>query len=131
MPLGSDPSPTRGVRVLIVDDQAVFRGVAQDVIAATGGFELVGEAANGEEALDAVDRLLPDLVLLDVRLRGLSGFSVARRITASHPDVVVVLISVDELVDVPGVVPLTDVPLLRKQDFGPGLLRRVWTERGR
>ena len=47
-------SPARSVRVLTVDDQAVFRGIAGDVIAATDGFEAVGEADSGAGALDAV-----------------------------------------------------------------------------
>ena len=72
------------VRVLTVDDQAVFRGVARDVIEATAGFEAIGEAANGEEALEAVERLAPQLVLLDVRMPGLDGVEVARRLTATQ-----------------------------------------------
>ena len=74
------------VRVLTVDDQAVFRGIAREVIDATPGFESVGEAASGEEALAAVDRLDPQLVLLDVRMPGLDGIEVARRLRATHPD---------------------------------------------
>jgi two-component system, NarL family, invasion response regulator UvrY len=122
---------TRAVRVLTVDDQAMFRDVAGEVIAATEGFEDVGEAASGEEALEAVRRLAPDLVLLDVRMPGLDGIEVARRLVASGSDVVVVLISIDELVDLPSVAELgRAVPLVRKQDFGPRLLRRLWTENG-
>ena len=93
--------PARLVRVLVVDDQAVFRRIAHDVIVATAGFEAVGEAADGVEALEAVERLAPDLVLLDVRMPGLDGPEVARRLAAGGSDVVIVLISVDALVDLP------------------------------
>jgi len=118
------------VRVLTVDDQAVFRRVADDVIAATDGFEAVGEAEGGDEALEAVQRLSPDLVLLDVRMPGLDGIEVARRLLASRIDVVVVLISIDEPADLPSTAELgPEVPLVRKQDFGPRMLRRLWTER--
>jgi len=118
------------VRVLTVDDQAVFRRIAQDVIAATDGFEAVGEAESGYEALEAVQRLAPDLVLLDVRMPGVDGIEVARRIVTGRSDVVVVLISIDELADLPSTAELGDaVPLVRKQDFGPRMLRRLWTER--
>jgi two-component system invasion response regulator UvrY len=131
MSLGPHPSSTRTVRVLTVDDQAVFRGVARDVIDATAGFESVGEAASGDDALEAVDRLVPELVLLDVRMPGLNGIEVARRILAKHPEVVVVLISIEQRIDVPAIAELERVPLVRKQDFGPKLLRRLWSEHGR
>lgn len=115
-----------------MDDQEVFRRIADDVIAATDGFEAVGEAGSGDEALEAVRRLSPDLVLLDVRMPGLDGIEVARRIVASRSDVVVVLISIDELADLPSTAELGDaVPLVRKQDFGPRLLRQLWAENGR
>ena len=114
-----------------MDDQEVFRRIADDVIAATEGFEAVGEADSGYEALEAVQRLSPDLVLLDVRMPGLDGIEVARRIVASRSDVVVVLISIDELADLPLTAELGNaVPLVRKQDFGPRLLRRLWAENG-
>jgi two-component system, NarL family, invasion response regulator UvrY len=122
-------SAVRGspVRVLTVDDQALFRGIARDVIEATPGFEVAGEAVNGEEALEAVERLAPQLVLLDVRMPDMDGVEVARRLAASHPETVVVLISIGEPVDVPSA---AATPLVRKQDFGPRLLRRLWTVHG-
>ena len=83
--IGPQPSATRPVRVLAVDDQAVFRRVARDVIAATPGFELIGEAGCGDEGLQAVERLAPDLVLLDVRMPGIDGIEVARRLAATAP----------------------------------------------
>ena len=84
------------VRVLTVDDQIVFRRAAQDVIAATPGFEPVGDAESGEDALDEVERLRPELVLLDVRMPGIGGVEAARRIAAAHPETVVVLISIED-----------------------------------
>jgi DNA-binding NarL/FixJ family response regulator len=129
------PKPMAGpanVRVLTVDDQELFRRVADDVIAATPGFEAVGEATSGEEALDAVERLAPQLVLCDVRMPGLDGLEVARRLAATHPETVVVLISIGEHADLPSAAQLGEtVPLVRKQDFGPMLLRRLWREHGR
>ena len=118
-----------GVRVLTVDDQAIFRGLAREVVDTTPGFEWVGEAASGEEALAAVDRLDPELVLLDVRMPGLDGIDVARRLCVTHPGTFVVLISIEEPIDLPAAAQLADsVPLLRKQDFGPRLLTRIWRE---
>ena len=129
----ANPSPApplkAPVRVLTVDDQERFRGVARDVIDATPGFEFAGEAESGEEGLRAVDRLAPQLVLLDVRMPGLDGIEVARRLHDSHPETLVVLISIEDPMDVPSAAQLgAAVPLVRKQDFGPSLLRRLWSE---
>src|SRR5687768_5618146 len=101
MTLGPQPTTTRSVRVLIVDDQDLFRRVARDVIDATPGFEPIGEASSGDECLQAVETLGPDLVLLDVRMPGMNGIEVARRLAATHPELPVVLISIEEQIDVP------------------------------
>jgi CheY-like chemotaxis protein len=65
--------------VLIVDDHPSFRASARTLLE-DEGFEVVGEAASGQAALEAVERLHPDLVLLDVQLPDLDGFQVARRL---------------------------------------------------
>ena len=116
------------VRVLTVDDQAVFREIAREVIDATPGFASVGEACSGEEALAAVSELEPHLVLLDVRMPGLDGFEVARRLNATHPDTFLVLISAEDWIEMARQV--NGVPLVRKQDFGPRMLERLWRDRG-
>ena len=124
-------SAARLVRVLTIDDQAVFRVLARDVIEATPGFIPIAEVGDGESGIEAVGRLSPDLVLVDVRMPGMDGVEVARRLGASHPDVMVVLVSIEEPADVPSALGLRGVPFVRKQDFGPRLLRRIWAERTR
>jgi two-component system, NarL family, invasion response regulator UvrY len=121
----------RDVGVLTVDDQAVFRRIARAVIAATPGFNFVGQASSGEEAIDAVERVHPDLALIDVRMPGIGGMEAARRIAAAHPDTVVVLISIDGPDTVTREASLCGAAeLVRKQDFGPALLRRLWDAHG-
>jgi two-component system, NarL family, invasion response regulator UvrY len=115
------------VRVLAVDDQPVFLAVAREVVDSTPGFRWVGDAASGEAALDAVDRLEPALVLLDVQMPGISGIETARRICAAHPDVVVVLISVEKgLATRSEVAASGAAAFVRKQDLGPAMLRTLW-----
>jgi DNA-binding NarL/FixJ family response regulator len=120
------------VGVLTIDDQAVFRRVAEDVIDATPGFKSVGEAECGEEGVAAVDSLRPQLVLLDVRMPGIGGIEAARRITSAHPDTVVVLISIEESGEFLHAARGSGAAaVVRKQDFGPSLLRSLWTMHGR
>ena len=66
--------------MLIVDDLVPFRRVARAVIDASDGFEAVGEAGSGEEAVLAAGRLRPDLVLMDINLPGIDGIEATRRI---------------------------------------------------
>jgi DNA-binding NarL/FixJ family response regulator len=112
---------------MVVDDLLSFRRVARAVINATPGFEAVREAASGAEALACTDQLRPDLVLLDVRMPEMGGIEAARRLHASHPDTVIVLISLEELPNAPrAVTSCGAVAFVRKRDFGTGMLRRLW-----
>lgn len=78
--------------VLIVDDHDGFRAGARELLEADG-FQILGEAADGESAVEAARRLRPDVVLLDIQLPGLDGFAVAERLAAGADPPVVVLIS--------------------------------------
>ncbi len=78
--------------VLIVDDHADFRQSARALLEAEG-FDVVGEAAGGEQALAEVERLRPDVVLLDVQLPGEDGFAIAKRLAARRSGATVILIS--------------------------------------
>jgi two-component system invasion response regulator UvrY len=82
--------------VLAVDDHEALRRIVQAVVDdPDAGFDLVGEASSGEQAIELATRLHPDLVLMDVRMPGIGGIEAARRIRALLPSVVIVLISVD------------------------------------
>jgi CheY-like chemotaxis protein len=78
--------------VLIVDDHPGFRSAARALLEADG-FDVVGEAADGESGLAAAERLRPGLVLLDIQLPDLDGFAVAERLASAEPAPAVVLIS--------------------------------------
>ena len=119
------------VAVIAVDDQPFFLGVARDVVRATPGFRWAGEAKSGEEAIEAVDHLRPDLVLLDVRMPGIGGIEAARRIAGEHPEIVVVLISVDDRDSIGEAAAKSGAAeLIGKQRFGPKMLRQLWSKHG-
>jgi DNA-binding NarL/FixJ family response regulator len=82
-------------RVLIVDDQPVFRGAARELLEARG-YRVVAEADGMATALEALERDVPDAVLLDISLGEESGFDVARALTVRQPELAVVLVSADQ-----------------------------------
>lgn len=129
--VSANPQRESAVTVLTVDDQRVFRDLARLVLQTTPGFESVGEVASGEEALEVIDELEPQLVLVDVRMPGLGGIETARRICSARPEIVVVLISIEDPVDLPSAAAASGAAtLVRKQDFGPALLRKLWAVHG-
>ena len=78
--------------VLIVDDHAAFRASARALLQAEG-FDVIGEAANGAAAVEAVAALRPEIVLLDIQLPDLDGLVVAEQLAAAPDPPAVVLIS--------------------------------------
>lgn len=81
-----------GRTVLIVDDHPSFRASARRMLEADG-YEVVGEAADGSSAIEAVHELQPDVVLLDIRLPDVDGFQVAERLAENGGASAVVLTS--------------------------------------
>ena len=119
------------VSALIVDDQAPFRRAAAAVISATPGFEVVGEADTGEQALELVGSLQPALVLMDINMPGISGIEATRRITRERPDIVVVLLSTYGADDLPADARSCGAAAyVHKEQFGPGKLQGIWETRG-
>jgi DNA-binding NarL/FixJ family response regulator len=118
-----------GVAVLVVDDQPVFLRAARELIAATPGFEAVGEAMSGGEALEMASRLRPDLVLLDVRMPGMDGIETARRLAEIAPGTFVVLISLEAAAELDAVAPVGVDAHVRKQDLSVRTLSELWASR--
>ena len=115
------------VGVLVVDDQAIFRNVARELIRATPGFELIDEAESGMRALALADETEPALALVDVNMPGMDGIATAARLRAAHPSTVVILVSAEEPLDLPcGVGTCGAAAFVRKQDLRPATLRRIW-----
>jgi DNA-binding NarL/FixJ family response regulator len=84
----------RAIRVLVVDDHAIVRQGIRQVLESAEGFAVVGEAANGSEALTQAEAQLPDVVVLDVSLPGDSGLEVVKRLKRTFPTTRVLMLSV-------------------------------------
>jgi DNA-binding NarL/FixJ family response regulator len=90
------PAPSRLVRVVVADDHPVFRSGLRTLVEESGRLALVGEAADGEEAVAVCLAQRPEVVLMDVRMPGMSGVDATRRILAEAPQVRVVVLTMLE-----------------------------------
>lgn len=81
------------LRALVVDDEQLARDELCFQLGQAGGVEVVGQAADGVEALEAIERLRPDVAFLDIQMPGLSGFEVARQIVAKRLPVSIVFVT--------------------------------------
>ena len=84
------------IRLLVVDDNAVFRRGMQDLFAASEDVEVVGVAADGASGVDAALALQPDVALMDLAMPGLPGIEATRRLTAAAPHIGVVVMTMLE-----------------------------------
>ena len=80
-------------RVLLVDDESLVRRVLRQILASYQDVEVVGEAANGQEAISAVERLQPDVVVMDIRMPAFDGITAARVIREKYRHVKIIGLS--------------------------------------
>jgi DNA-binding NarL/FixJ family response regulator len=115
------------VRVLVVDDQPLFRRAMTAVVEETDGFEVVAAAASGEESLDLAAALRPDMVLMDVNLPGIDGLEATRRLrSGQEPPVVLLLSTYDEPDGARFVTESGAAGYVTKSAFGPDRLAAAW-----
>ena len=92
---------TGSIKVLIADDHPVVRAGLEGMLAKQPDFEIIGEAENGSEAVKLVERLSPDVVLMDLRMPGMDGVAATERISANHSETrVLVLTTYDSDADI-------------------------------
>lgn len=87
------------IPVLVVDDHALFRAGMHAVLSALDDVDVVGEASTGEEAIELVATLHPEVVLMDLRMPGIGGLAATARLTDQHPEVAVVVLTMSEDAD--------------------------------
>ena len=80
-------------RILLVDDEASYRLLIRTHVENHPGFEVVGEALNGAQAVAMADELKPDLILMDISMQGMDGLAATRKIKDLYPDITVIIIS--------------------------------------
>ena len=120
-------SDRRCVRVVTVDDQPQFRRAANALIESTPGFELVGESVDGESALRLVPEADPDIVIVDVRMPGMSGIELSRRLHEQNSKRVIVLASSADPRDLARPARSSGVAaVVHKHWLTPRLLRGLW-----
>jgi CheY-like chemotaxis protein len=110
----------RQARVLIVDDDDVFLRTAAEVVLAAVDCEIIAAARSGEQAIRLHAELAPDLVLLDVRMPGMSGYEVSDRILAERTETRVVLMSASPPPDAP-----LRTEVIPKESLCPHVLRTL------
>jgi DNA-binding NarL/FixJ family response regulator len=93
--MATEPSGPPAVRVIIVDDQELLRRGLRMVLEEQPDLDIVGEAADGEQAIRVVAELDPDVVIMDVRMPGLDGVEATRQITALYRSRVLILTTFD------------------------------------
>ena len=81
------------IRLLIIDDHEMVREGLKAMLVAEPDFEIVGDAANAEQALELIERLHPDVVLLDIRLPGVSGIDLCSNVTSLYPQTAVIILT--------------------------------------
>lgn len=84
------------VRILIVDDHTLFREGVRAILKAVTDFEIVGEAATGEEAIEHVSALTPDIILMDIQMPDMNGVEATQKILKTHPEIGIIILTMLE-----------------------------------
>jgi DNA-binding NarL/FixJ family response regulator len=90
------PTPSKKLRVFLADDHAVVREGLRHVLSSDAGFDVIGEASNGAEAVKLAESLHPDVVVLDLSMPEVSGFEAAAKIRETVPDTCVLVLSIHD-----------------------------------
>lgn len=118
-------------RVVVADDQPAFREAAREVIEETEGLQLVGVAEDCCGLPDLVDQTRADVLLLDVRIPGADTLAMATRLRRARPELRVVLVSAESVLDIPEEVFALGIGFLPKEVLTPQTLAEAVRGNGR
>ncbi len=114
------------MRVLLVDDQELFRDIARSMFSGSDDFEVIAEAADGVEAVSAYPKLNPDLVLMDVQMARMNGLEATREILKGDPNARVVITSMRSEPEYQRLaIDMGAVGFIPKRDLSVGSLRDI------
>ena len=122
-PALNEPDP---LTVVLVDDQTVFRNVARSILERDGECDVVGEAADGFEAMRMLESCDPDVVVMDIQMAELGGLEATRKILETRPDTNIVLVSMGADAEYPRLAhEIGARGFLPKRNLSPETLRAV------
>ena len=87
---------TPPIRVAVIDDHPVMRTGLRAVLSTTPGFEHVGEGSSGQDAVDIAERLLPDVLVMDINMPGMDGIAATRLVASRSPSVAVLVLTMHD-----------------------------------
>jgi DNA-binding NarL/FixJ family response regulator len=94
--MGRGKRSARSTRVLVADDHALFRYGLKAMLTNAEGFDVVDEAATGEEVVEKVAQAQPDIIIMDIQMPGMNGIEATRRVLESNPSIGVVVVTMFE-----------------------------------
>ncbi len=123
----SSAIPSQLVSVLAVDDDPSFLSLIRRLVDATSRLETVGEATSGEHAIELVEEMQPDMVLMDVRMPGIGGICATSLIKKKRPSTLVILVSTTHPDELPVEADTCQADaIIWKSDLHPRLLDHTW-----
>ena len=81
------------IKIVLVDDHRLFLDGIKSLLSEIEFIDIIGEASGGNEVLNLLDNLKPDLIMMDISMKGLSGIEVSKQITALYPDIKIIILS--------------------------------------